>query len=122
MSSSLAAHAPIATVPSARPRTVFTLRRRRDGGDFRIELRGELDVNGVAELEAALTDAEASDAECVVLDLRCLAFMDGAGLRTILIAHHRLTGRRALLLRRGPRAVQRLFEIAEVEGSLFFLD
>jgi hypothetical protein len=48
--------------------------------------------------------------------------MDGAGLRAILTAHHRLTGRRALLLLRGPRPVQRLFELAQVDGALFFLD
>lgn len=62
------------------------------------------------------------DAECVVLDLRSLTRMDGAGLRAILTAHHRLTGRRALLLLRGPRPVQRLFELAQVDGALFFLD
>ena len=56
-----------------------------------------------------------------MLDLRSLTRMDGAGLRAILTAHHRLTGRRALLLR-GPRPIQRLFELAQVEGALFFLD
>jgi anti-anti-sigma factor len=80
----------------------FQLERWREGGDVRIKLCGELDAEGVAELEAALSDAHASDAECVVLDLQHLVVMDRTGLQTILTAHERLSGGRALLLRRGP--------------------
>jgi len=93
------------------------------GDEARIDPLGELDLTGVPQLERAFAEAEASHAECVVLDLGRLTFLDGAGLRCIMAAHTRFdAAQRPLLLRRGGRGVQRLFAVVGVEHSLYFLD
>lgn len=57
------------------------------------------------------------------LDLSGLGFMDSTGLRLLLDARGRaLAQGRRLLLRRGPRAVQRVFEITALAATFEFLD
>jgi hypothetical protein len=73
----------------------------------------------VDHLEAALAKAEASEAECVMLDLRRLRLMQGVALRTILSAHRRLTGRRALLLVRRLDDVGPVSVPAQADGERF---
>ena len=55
----------------------------------------------------------------VVLDLRELEFMDSSGLRLVALAERRLGGAgRALVLVRGPEAVQRVFSITRMDEHL----
>lgn len=85
-----------------------------------ITLRGELDMLATAELEATL---ERLTDEIVAVDLRELLFLDSAGLRTLLLARDRLEGEeRRLVLVRGGRAVQRVFEITRMTDRLEFVD
>lgn len=89
-------------------------------GVTRLTLTGELDLATAPELRAALYDA-AEDAELVIVDLTALAFMDSAGLFTIVTAHRQFrdAGRR-LALTPGQRQVQRIFELAGLADKLPF--
>src|SRR5215213_269873 len=94
------------------------------GGDALISLTGELDLSGAAPLEEEIERlAEQDGVRRVVLDLRKLEFMDSSGLRLVALAERRLGGAgRALVLVRGPEAVQRVFEITRMEDHLTFVD
>jgi anti-sigma B factor antagonist len=90
-----------------------------------VHVAGALDITASPQLERALDEASA---RLVVLDLRDLASIDGAGVHTILeaIAVARRDGRRLILLRGTPN-VDRLFALtasdAEVEvADLDLLD
>jgi anti-sigma B factor antagonist len=93
-----------------------------EGGRL-LELSGTLDLSTTATLESALRQAEASELAAVVLDLSGLRFIDSTGLRTILLADRRtrLAGRRLTLVR-GPRAVNRVFNVTGADRELEFLD
>lgn len=58
----------------------------RDGVRI-VELAGELDVDSVDELEAALTAASAEAGARICLDLSRLAFIDSTGLAAVIRAH-----------------------------------
>jgi anti-sigma B factor antagonist len=97
-----------------------------DHGDVWMRLSGELDIATVSRVDGALSDALAN-ADSVVVDLRQLAFIDGAGLGALVSARARaLTEGRRLSLVRGPRqfdallgatGLADLFETAEGRGS-----
>ena len=89
-----------------------------------VTLRGELDLHAVAALEPELERVECEGAvDVVALDLRELFFLDSAGLRAILLFRDQLSEYdRRLVLVRGPRAVQRVFEITRVTERLEFVD
>ncbi len=74
-------------------------------------------------LEAELRAAEATDAKRIVLDLSGLNFMDSRGLGALLEAQAR--SRRdsnRLRIVRGPRRIQRVFELTNTQELLPFLD
>jgi anti-anti-sigma factor len=84
--------------------------------------RGEIDLATVDVLREALEAAVQSGDE-LVLDLREVAFMDTSGLRYVLELSSRAdSGEFGLRLLRGPRAVQRVFEVSGVESRLPFVD
>jgi anti-sigma B factor antagonist len=90
-----------------------------------VHVAGALDIATSPQLDRALRE---ESARLVVLDLRDLAFIDSAGVHTILEASAvaRRDGRRLILLRGTPN-VDRLFALtgsdAEVEiGDLDLLD
>ena len=93
-------------------------------GDALISLTGELDLSGAGPLDEELDRLAAEDGvRRVVLDLRELEFMDSSGLRTVALAERRLGALgRALVLVRGPEAVQRVFAITRMEDHLTFVD
>jgi anti-anti-sigma factor len=85
-----------------------------------LTLRGELDVLATAELESAL---ERLTEDVVALDLRALLLLDPAGLQAILLARDRLASEdRRLVLVRGSRDVQRVFELTRTTLRLEFVD
>lgn len=55
-------------------------------GAYVVSLRGELDLDGTPNLEAALIDAEQSDATRILLDLGDLTFIDSTGLGVLVRA------------------------------------
>jgi anti-anti-sigma factor len=92
----------------------------RDGDTQVVVLEGELDLATVEEVERELERAACTDARLIVVDLRELEFMACIGLRAIFVAHKREAGR--LILVRGPRCVQQVFEISGLIRLLAFVD
>jgi anti-sigma B factor antagonist len=88
-----------------------------------IALFGELDLATANGVEQELLRVEATDAEAIVLDLAGLTFMDSTGARLVLQANARSRADSCrLTLLRGPRAVQRVFELSGLVDLLPFAD
>jgi anti-anti-sigma factor len=112
-----------ATYAGADPmRELGSLRMRsfRHGDAHVIELADEFDICAAPGVERELARVEASDARMVVLDLRRLAFIGSSGLRIVVLAHRRLAERLAVV--KGPRSVQRVFELCDLATPLPFVD
>jgi anti-anti-sigma factor len=102
---------------------VFAASVSESAGRCVVALSGDLDASTVDALDEALGYAEASAAEEIVVDLSQLAFMDSSGLRLILAAHARSQADSdRMRLVRGPRRVQRVFELTGMESRLPFVD
>jgi anti-sigma B factor antagonist len=99
---------------------MLRLRRSRAGDTHVIELAGQFDIAAVAEVERELERVERSATGLVVLDLRRLTFIDASGLRVIVLAHRRRRDR--LVIVKGPRQVQRVFEICDLVKRLPFVE
>ena len=101
----------------------LSMTSERDGDVHVIAVVGELDLATAADLEAELLNVEAGDATAIVLDLSGLSFMDSTGARLVLQADARSRAdSNRLTLRRGSRAVQRVFEISGIAERLPFVD
>jgi anti-anti-sigma factor len=88
-----------------------------------VRLIGELDVAAAPRAAAAIARAEQGQPRTLELDLSDLAFMDSTGLRLMLTTRERaLAAGRRLLVRRGPDAVQRVFEITALAPLFEFID
>ena len=84
--------------------------------------RGEIDLATVGLVRDAV-DAHWHPGDALVLDLRGVEFIDTSGLRYTLELTDRATRERwDLRFVRGPRPVQRVFEVAGVESRLPFVD
>jgi anti-anti-sigma factor len=105
----------------APPPPEFAVEEGQDSeGVVTLQPTGELDIGTAGRLERALLQGRRAG-DRVVLDLGRLEFIDSTGLRTIV--HAVETARRdrwELRLRRGPRAVHRVFEISGVVDALPF--
>jgi anti-anti-sigma factor len=88
-----------------------------------IRLAGEMCLAGAPDVEDELRRVVLTSADTVVIDMRELTFIDSSGIRVILQAHRRApkAGSRLLLVR-GPRAVQRPFELTGLAERLPFVD
>ncbi len=94
-----------------------------DGDHCVVSPAGELDRSTVALLDEELAKAEASDATQIVLDLSELTFMDSRGMRLVLAADARSRAdSNRLRLVRGPRRIQRVFQLTGMESRLPFID
>ena len=94
----------------------FAITHRLRDGELWIELRGELDMASVPELDRVLAGIPAE--RTAVLDLGALEFIDSAGMRAVLLGHWRLGGRLRLIP--PPEHVLRLFCLAGPENVLPF--
>jgi anti-sigma B factor antagonist len=94
----------------------FSSAMHRVAGTTRVELHGELDCASVPLLEGKLDGVIVDGAGRVLLDLRDLRFMDVTALRMAvrLEARAQLHGVDFALVR-GPRPVQRVFEMTGME-------
>jgi anti-anti-sigma factor len=84
-----------------------------NGDDYTLALSGELELGSAATLQAACTRLfEAGRLRSLTIDLSGLMFIDSTGLAAIILAN-KICERDGhdFWLTRGPRAVQRLFEI-----------
>lgn len=86
-----------------------------------LALYGELDIASARVLERKVQMATASAAQRLVIDLSGLQFMDSAGLHALIRAqaHIHAEGRDLSVLR-GPRAVQRVFELTQADRVFHF--
>jgi anti-anti-sigma factor len=84
--------------------------------------KGEIDLATVDQVRDAV-DRERQAGEDLVLDLREVGFMDTSGLRYVLELNDAAArdGFRLQVVR-GPRAVQRVFEVSGLENRLPFVD
>jgi anti-anti-sigma factor len=98
------------------------MRSIRDGDRHVIRLAGELDLTSADALEQELRRVELTDAHVIVVDLRALTFIDSMGVRLLFQASTRSSqGTNRLVITRGGRDVQRIFEICDLDGRLPFV-
>lgn len=89
-----------------------------DGRTF-VRLSGEFDISGVRQFHRAVTDLDGE----VVVDLRELAFIGAAGLRSLIELHMRAQRDGFdFAVVKGPPLVQRVFGLTGVDQRLHVLD
>ncbi len=96
----------------------------RSGTTVNVQVLGELDLATAPRLDAELERVRAENGtRCVILDLRRLAFLDSTGLESIirLDAVARREGFEVAIVR-GPRAVERLFAVMQLDAKLRIVD
>ena len=88
---------------------------------FLICLHGELDIAGSRPLDLALTEAEESETDRILLDLDALTFTDASGLNVLIRAGHRSArnGNR-LWISGGTGQVARMFRLTGLDSTLPF--
>lgn len=92
-----------------------------DGSTVRVVLQGELDLSGAQKMEEHMASVDQEAPKRVVVDLSGLAFIDSTGLRLLLQADNLAREHDyELLLRPGPPAVQRVFEVTGALDVLRF--
>lgn len=100
----------------------FDVATQRTSGVLIVSPAGEIDLATV-DLVRDAVDREHAGGEDLVLDLRDVSFMDTSGLRYVLELNERAPREGfALRIVRGPRAVQRVFEVSGLESRLAFVD
>jgi anti-sigma B factor antagonist len=96
----------------------FSVSRRRVGDAIVVAPAGEIDLATVDVLGAEI-DGAVETTDTLVLDLRDVTFIDSAGLRLVLETS-RAFDRFSVV--RGPREVQRVFDLVGLESRLTMLD
>ena len=85
-------------------------------GKYVVCLKGELDLSGSPQLEAALVEAEQSHAKAIVVDLGELTFVDSSGLAVLVDAARRsATNGDQLRLTRARDHVARVFRLTGLD-------
>jgi len=88
-----------------------------------VQIRGELDLCGCADLELALMEAEQSPVPRIYLDLEGLTFLDSRGLKVLMDAGHRsVADGDRLRITPGTGQVARMFRLASLEWTLPFTE
>jgi anti-sigma B factor antagonist len=100
----------------------FRVGRRLEDGVAVVAPEGDIDLRTAPAVRSEL-EAARGEAACVVLDLRLVEFMDSSGIR--LLVEAQLAADRdgaSFAVVRGPAPVQRLFELAGLDGRLTLVD
>jgi anti-anti-sigma factor len=93
----------------------------QDQGRVVVRLSGELDIASYPPLDEALRTLQLDGRPNVTVDLSGLTFMDSTGLRVLIEADLRTkVSGGSLVIRRGSRTIQRVFEISGVIDRLTF--
>jgi anti-sigma B factor antagonist len=101
----------------------FEVSAERFGPHALVAVQGELDIATLPELERAVTRMRAQGLERLVIDLRGVEFLDSMSIELLLRLHGELTGTGAeLVVVRGPRAVNRIFDLMELDRVLTLVD
>jgi anti-anti-sigma factor len=83
---------------------------------------GQLDLSTAWQLERELRRAEAADVRSILLDLSGLEFIDSVGMDVVIHASARTRHHsKHLMIRRGPEAVHRTFEVSGLVPLLPFV-
>ena len=103
---------------------VFRILTNESGSRVEIEIHGELDLATAPRLEAEFERVGALDGVALVIaDLRKLAFLDSTGLEVIMQFDARLRAAGGeFVVVRGPRAVERLFDVMQLHRRLRIID
>jgi anti-sigma B factor antagonist len=101
----------------------FLVTAERIGADALITVEGELDIATLPQLERSITRMRAQGLARLVIDLRAVSFLDSMSIELLLRLHGDLTATGAeLVVVRGPDAVNRVFELMELERVLTLVD
>ena len=102
----------------------FRVLTNESGSRVEIAIHGELDLATAPQLDAEFERVGALEGiEVVIVDLRELAFLDSTGLEAIVKfdARSRANGVELAVVR-GPRAVERLFAVMQLDRKLRIVD
>jgi anti-sigma B factor antagonist len=103
--------------------SILEIITERADGQTLIALVGELDIASAPRFEEGLAEVEADTPGTVVLDLRRVDFIDSTGLRAVIGADERArTAGRRLVVVRGPAAVERVFNVTQLDQRLDIVD
>ena len=95
----------------------------RLGANAQIVVEGELDIATLPEFERCVTRMRSQGLERLVIDLRRLSFLDSMSIELLLRVHGELAATGAeLFVVRGPRAVDRIFQVMKLERVLVLVD
>jgi anti-sigma B factor antagonist len=101
----------------------FDLKTETEGSSALIRIRGDLDLQVVEQLTAALTEVESDEPELLVIDLSRLTFMDSSGMGAVAAAHIRAVeaGRRFAIVR-PPAGVRQAFDRTRLDEVITISD
>jgi len=101
----------------------FSVRVCSDDEEVVVALAGELDLASADELERELRALRLAAVTHIVVDLRCLDFMDSTSLcRLISLRNTAKRNGHRLTLVPGPARVQRIFELTATRGLFDWRD
>jgi anti-anti-sigma factor len=101
----------------------FHVEAERHGAEARLAVSGELDIATLPAFERVITRMRAQGLERMVIDLRRLSFLDSMSIELLLRLHGELTATGAeLIVVRGPRPVDRIFEVMQLGRVLVLVD
>jgi anti-sigma B factor antagonist len=105
--------------PSTPPPDLFSCEVGRNGSSAWVRPAGDLDLDTVHRVEAALAELREEGCANLVLDLRGLTFMDSTGLRLV-IRWHRVARDEGFqfAIVPGPDVVQRVFRLTGMDAHL----
>jgi len=93
----------------------------RDGDVVTVAVAGELDIDTVPKLEAALEDPPAGGR--LVLDLRTCTFMDSSGVRVLMSLDVRAREQNfGFVIARSSGPIQRLLDLCQVSSRVTTVD
>ena len=103
---------------------VFRILTNESGSRVETAIHGELDLATAPQLDAEFQRIGALPGiELVIADLRNLAFLDSTGLEAIMKLDARLRSAGVeFAVVRGPRAVERLFDVMQLHTKLRIVD
>jgi len=96
---------------------LLSVKQLDEGPQLRLSLKGELDLSNANILEAALTEAFASDKK-ILIDLGRLEFLDSTGIALLVAALGRPDAERLSFLPSESSGVRRLLSLTGLEKRM----